>query len=80
MMKRRVKLTFPQERIKEPVLFKMAKQYEIMPNIRRARVTEDFGEMVLELQGTEANLEKGIKSLKRRIELRRVNKRDLRQE
>ncbi len=63
-MKRRVKLTFPQERIKEPVIFKMAKKYDIMPNIRRARVTEDFGEMILELDGTEANLEKGIKSLK----------------
>ncbi len=63
-MKKRVKLTFPQERIKEPVIFKMAKKYDIMPNIRRARVTEDFGEMILELEGTEANLEKGIKSLK----------------
>ncbi len=63
-MKRRVKLTFPQERIKEPVIFRMAKKYDIMPNIRRARVTEDFGEMILELEGTEANLEKGIKSLK----------------
>jgi len=63
-MKRRVKLTFPQERIKEPVIFRMAKKYDIMPNIRRARVTEDFGEMILELEGTEANLDKGIKSLK----------------
>lgn len=63
-MKRRVKLTFPQECIKEPVIFRMAKKYDIMPNIRRARVTEDFGEMILELDGTEANLEKGIKSLK----------------
>ncbi len=63
-MKRRVKLTFPQERIKEPVIFRMAKKYDIMPNIRRARVTESFGEMILELEGTEANLEKGIKSLK----------------
>ncbi len=63
-MKKRVKLTFPQERIKEPVIFKMAKKYDIMPNIRRARVTETFGEMILELEGTEANLEKGIKNLK----------------
>ncbi len=63
-MKRRVKLTFPQERIKEPVIFKMAKKYDIMPNIRRARVTESFGEMILEFEGTEANIEKGIKSLR----------------
>ena len=63
-MKRRVKLTFPQQFIKEPVIFTMAKKYDIMPNIRRARVTETVGEMVLELEGTEENLKKGIESLK----------------
>jgi ABC-type methionine transport system ATPase subunit len=63
-MKKRVKLTFPQHLIKEPVIFTMAKKYDVMPNIRRARVTETVGEMVLELAGTEENLEKGIKSLR----------------
>jgi ABC-type methionine transport system ATPase subunit len=63
-MKRRVKLTFPQNLIKEPVIFTMAKKYDIMPNIRRARVTETVGEMVLELDGTEENLAKGIETLK----------------
>ncbi len=63
-MKKRVKLTFPQRLIKEPVIFTMAKKYDVMPNIRRARVTETVGEMVLELEGTEENLEKGIKSLR----------------
>lgn len=62
-MKKRVKLTFPQHLIKEPVIFTMAKKYDVMPNIRRARVTETMGEMVLELEGTEENLGKGIKSL-----------------
>jgi ABC-type methionine transport system ATPase subunit len=63
-MNKRVKLTFPQHLIKEPVIFRMAKQFDIMPNIRRARVTETVGEMVLEIEGTEENLEKGIQSLK----------------
>ena len=65
-MKKRVKLTFPQKLIKEPVLFKMAKKYDIMPNIRRARVTETIGEMVLELDGKEEDLEKGMKSLRKK--------------
>jgi ABC-type methionine transport system ATPase subunit len=64
MMKQRVKLTFPQHLIKKPVIFTMAKKYDIMPNIRRARVTETVGEMVLELEGTEENLNKGVQSLK----------------
>ncbi len=63
-MKNRVKLTFPQNLIKEPVIFRMAKKYDIMPNIRRARVTETVGEMVLELEGTEENLTKGVEFLK----------------
>lgn len=63
-MKKRVKLTFPQHLIKEPVIFTMAKKYDVMPNIRRARVTETVGEMVLELEGTEENLRNGIQSLK----------------
>jgi len=62
-MKRRVKLTFPQNLIKEPVIFTMAKKYDVLPNIRRARVTDTVGEMMLELEGDEENLEKGIKSL-----------------
>lgn len=63
-MKKRVKLTFPQDLIKEPVIFGMAKEFDIIPNIRRARVTETAGEMVLELDGSEENIDKGIKSLK----------------
>lgn len=63
-MKKRVKLTFPQHLIKEPVIFTMAKRFDVMPNIRRARVTETVGEMVLELEGSEEDLEKGIQSLR----------------
>ncbi|MEW6714659.1 MAG: NIL domain-containing protein [Nitrospirota bacterium] len=63
-MKSRIKLTFPQDLIKEPVIFTMAKKFDIMPNIRRARVTETVGEMILELEGAEENLNMGVKFLK----------------
>ncbi|NOZ63864.1 MAG: ferredoxin [Caldiserica bacterium] len=62
-VKRVVKLIFPQNLIKEPVTFQMAKKYDIVPNIRRARVTETVGELVLELEGEEENVEKGINYL-----------------
>jgi len=62
-MKRRVKLTFPQHLIKEPVIFTMARNYDVMPNIRRARVTDTVGEMILELEGAEENLKKGFAAL-----------------
>ena len=66
MATKRVKLTFPQELIKEPVIFTMAKKYNVMPNIRRARVSESVGEVVLELEGADKNLEEGVAYLKER--------------
>ena len=64
--KTRVTLVFPQNLIQEPVVFTMAKKFDIMPNIRKARVTETVGEMMLELEGDKADLEKGIKYLESR--------------
>ena len=66
MVTKRIKLTFPQELIKEPVIFTMARKFDVMPNIRRAKVTESLGEVVLELEGAEKNLEAGIAYLKER--------------
>ncbi len=64
MATRAVKLTFPQALIKEPVTFRMAKQFDIVPNIRRARVTETAGELVLELEGAEESIQRGIEYLR----------------
>lgn len=62
-MKKHMKLIFPQHLIKEPVIFTIAKKYDVMPNIRQAKVTETGGEMVLSLEGEEQNLRKGLQSL-----------------
>ena len=73
IVKRQVSLVFPTDQIKEPAVFMMAKKYDVMPNIRRARVTETIGEMTLELEGTEKNLQAGIKFLEsRRIKVEPV--------
>lgn len=65
MAKRIVKLTFPQNLVKEALTFQMAKKFNIMPNIRRAKVTETIGELVLELDGQEADLDNGVEFLKK---------------
>ncbi len=64
--KRRVTLVFPPDQIKEPVVFTMAKKFDVMPNIRKARVTETVGEMMLELEGSAKSLDDGIKYLESR--------------
>ena len=65
-IRRQVMLVFPPDQIKEPAVFMMAKKYDVMPNIRRARVTETVGEMTLELEGTQKDVEAGIKYLEAR--------------
>ena len=53
-MEPRVKLTFPEQLIKEPVLGRMVKQFDVLPNIRRANVEEHVGWIVCELDGEPA--------------------------
>lgn len=65
MPKVMVHLIFPQKLIKEPVIYTMAKKFDVIPNIRRAKVTEEVGEMTLELEGTKENLEAGRKYLEK---------------
>ena len=65
MPKKIVQLIFPQRLIKKPVIYTMALKHKVVPNVRRAKVTESVGEMVLELQGTRENLEKGVRFLTR---------------
>jgi L-aspartate semialdehyde sulfurtransferase ferredoxin len=63
MATRKVMLKYPEHLIKEPVLFRMAREFNVMPNIRRARVTETVGEIALELDGAAEDLERGIRFL-----------------
>lgn len=58
-----IHLLFPEKLVKEPLTFTMAKKFNVIPNIRRARVTDKVGEIVLELIGAEKDLEKGIQFL-----------------
>jgi ABC-type methionine transport system ATPase subunit len=58
--KRRVKLTFPREAITQPVIYELGHTYGVVTNIRRADITRDEGYVVLELDGTEENLDAAI--------------------
>ena len=60
MAKRQLTIIFPQQLIKEPVIYTMAREYNVMPNIRRAKVTESVGEMTLELEGDAQQLARAV--------------------
>lgn len=60
MVKKQVMFTFPEELIKEPIIFNLGQQFRVVTNIRRADVSEDKGWVVLELEGEEEDIEQGI--------------------
>jgi len=60
MAKKRIKFTFVQELIKEPIIWKLAKEFDVITNIRRADVTDDRGWVVLELEGDQEEIERGL--------------------
>ena len=60
MTKRQVMFTFPQKLIKEPIIYNLGLQFNVVTNIRRADVAEDRGWVVLELEGEEKDIEEGI--------------------
>ncbi len=60
MAKRQVMFTFPTELIREPLIFQLGIKFNLVPNIRRADVSEAKGWVVLELEGDEKSIEDGI--------------------
>ena len=57
---RRVHLTFPQERIVEPVIYNLAAKHNLVTNVRRAAIEEEFGWVVLEITGAHDDIEAGF--------------------
>ena len=60
MITKRVRFTFPSELIKEPVIYKLGMDFEIVTNIRRADVRDSMGWVVFELEGDEEIIKNGL--------------------
>jgi len=68
----RLNLIFPEDLVKEPVIWEMSKKFDVIFNIRGARVTETLGELVIQLDGEDETLDKAMEWLKKkgvRVEL-----------
>jgi ABC-type methionine transport system ATPase subunit len=64
--RRRLKLIFGQSLVKEPVIYQLGKQFEIVTNIRRADVSKEQGWVLLEITGEPDELERGVAYLESR--------------
>lgn len=59
-MNLRVKLTFPEHLIKQPLLGRLVREFDVLPNIRRANVEEKMGWIICELAGDDAAVENAV--------------------
>ncbi len=60
----RVKLTFPEALVREPIIARMVKELDIVPNIRRADVGERSGWIICELDGSGDTLDRAVEWLR----------------
>ena len=60
MGKQRVKFTFEETLVKQPVIYELGRKFQIITNIRRADIGEDVGWVVLELEGGETEIKRGL--------------------
>ncbi|HAC47409.1 MAG TPA: FeS-binding protein [Chloroflexi bacterium] len=66
MARRRLKLIFGPDMVKEPVIYQLGKQFELVTNIRRADVSKDQGWVLLEVIGEPDELDRGVEYLESR--------------
>jgi ABC-type methionine transport system ATPase subunit len=59
----RLKLTFPENLVKQPIIGRMVQEFDVMPNIRRASVEEHVGWVVCELGGDDDAVDRAIEWL-----------------
>ena len=60
MVTKRIKLSFPPERIKEPVVYNLGKQFRLKTNILEADLHGDTGWLLIEVEGPLRQIERAM--------------------
>ncbi len=60
MAVKRVRFTFPEDLIREPVIYLLGHQFRVITNVRMADVDDKTGWVVLELEGDAAEIERSL--------------------
>ena len=63
---RLIHCTFPKDLIREPLLYTLGHQFDVIPNIRGATINEDIGLVYLELEGKDSEIDGAVEHLKER--------------
>ena len=60
MAVRRVRFTFPEALIKEPLIYNLGREFSVVTNVRMADVDDKTGWVVLELDGDPAEIDRSL--------------------
>ena len=60
MSVRRVRFTFPEDQIREPVIYRLGHEFRVVTNVRMADVDEHTGWVVLELEGDADEIDRSL--------------------
>ena len=60
MASKRIRLTFPETLIQEPIIYQMGHEFRVITNIRMADVDERVGWVILELNGADDEIRRAI--------------------
>jgi ABC-type methionine transport system ATPase subunit len=66
MPRLRFHIRFPEDKIKEPVIYQIGHEYKVVTNVRRADVRETTGWMDVELTGETAEIERAVEGLRKK--------------
>jgi len=66
MASMKVHIRFPEDKIKEPVIYQIGHEFKVVTNVRRADVRETTGWMDLELTGESAEIERAVAGLRKK--------------
>jgi len=60
MTSARLFVSFPEEIVNRPLLYEVVKEFDVVPNIRRANVEEHSGWVILQLAGDQDRLDAAV--------------------
>jgi L-aspartate semialdehyde sulfurtransferase ferredoxin len=59
-------IRFPEDKIKEPIIYQIGHEFKVVTNVRRADVRETTGWMDIELIGDSTEIERAIAGLRKK--------------
>jgi len=60
MAVKRVRFTFPEDLIREPIIYQIGHEFRVITNVRMADVDEHTGWVVLELEGEQDEIDRSL--------------------